>query len=203
MDADTIVVIPPGLSFTPRAKSVHNFLYFWFTLGPIWDQCRTAPILYPLQDTTRQLLRKIAEHFAARGDPSHQEAVAILGLIGIILTKIDETSWSPRTKDPIILAILNNLYQDPLHAPDNQSMADNAGLHLASFLRRFRLQTGTSPERLRRQLRLNLAARLLHEGTPVKMVAKHCGWTDRSRFTTTFRKQFGIGPGAWSRQART
>lgn len=48
--------------------------------------------------------------------------------------------------------------------------------------------------------RLDLAADLLREGQSVKQVAARIGYSDASRFATSFRSRFGVLPSRYSRQ---
>ena len=199
---DRILLVPPGLRTHPDVRHPVTSLYLWLTFGPAWDQTVVQPVVHRLAPSERRLVRILVERFAARGAPARPEMAAILALTGVLLGDIPEDAWASRVRDVRIRNALERIRADPLAPTGNRTLAADAGMELAAFLRKFRSQTGSSPQQLRRSLRLDLAAALLLDGQPIKAVAGRCGWADRSRFSTTFRQRFGRGPAAWARSFR-
>lgn len=50
---------------------------------------------------------------------------------------------------------------------------------------------------------MDVACRMLIEGTPLAEVAQACGFADQSHFTRAFAATFGVVPGLYRRQWRT
>lgn len=87
------------------------------------------------------------------------------------------------------------------HLADDVRLDDlAAALHLSKFhlVRAFRASTGTTPYRYLTAVRLTRAAELLRgTGLPVREVARRCGWTSPSRFSTAFLRHHGSSPSAY------
>ena len=81
-----------------------------------------------------------------------------------------------------------------------QELAREAGLSAFWFAHAFKAQTGVSPRRFVQRRRLACARRLL-ANSPLSLadVAAHCGFESQSWFTTSFRREFGVTPGAFRR----
>ena len=65
--------------------------------------------------------------------------------------------------------------------------------------RDFRALLGTSPYRYLQHRRVDLAKRLLREGTSLADAAHGAGFADQSHFGRTFRKAVGLSPKEWLR----
>jgi transcriptional regulator GlxA family with amidase domain len=75
------------------------------------------------------------------------------------------------------------------------SMARAAGLSRSRLYDLFRNETGTSPARYAKQLRLERARDLLETGTlSVKEIAGVVGFTDVSHFVRNFKMAYGASP---------
>ena len=70
------------------------------------------------------------------------------------------------------------------------------------LLRIFRNATGLPPHAYLTQLRSDHARELLRQGESLSSVAFRCGFADQSHFTRTFKRIFGVTPGAYQVAAR-
>lgn len=75
-------------------------------------------------------------------------------------------------------------------------LAQEAGLSPAHFTRTFRRTYGLPPHAFQRQLRIQLAQRLIAEGRSLADVAAAVGFADQSHLTRAFRATLGWTPGA-------
>lgn len=83
-------------------------------------------------------------------------------------------------------------------------LARQACLSPYHFLRLFRRHTGTTPQAYVQLARLRAAAVMLRrDERPVIEIALAAGFGDLSHFTTSFRRLFGLPPGAWRKAGRT
>ncbi|MGD1908227.1 MAG: helix-turn-helix transcriptional regulator [Leptolyngbyaceae cyanobacterium] len=88
--------------------------------------------------------------------------------------------------------ILASQLQEP---PSIESLARQVGLNRFKLNRGFYHTYGTTPFRYLRTCRLELAFHLLFTSElTVEEIAYQVGYTNRSRFATAFRKQFGLNP---------
>ena len=76
-------------------------------------------------------------------------------------------------------------------------IAEEAGLSVYSFIRRFEKNYGISPHAWRMQARANEAAQLLREKVRLVDVAASCGFSDQPHMARIFKKTFGVTPGQY------
>lgn len=83
-----------------------------------------------------------------------------------------------------------------------QTLADVAGLGVASFSRRFRASFGSAPYAWVTQQRVARAQRLLADPRcALKQIALDCGFADQAHMTRVFRARLGTTPGALRAEA--
>ncbi len=197
-DAGLIALIPPGLAVRRAIREPCIQFYLSLRLG---QGCRLdRPLLHPLGPAESALLRTCIAAQAARQPPTDAEAVATTALVAVICAALPAACWPAGPVDLRIRAAIDRMKADPGAAWDNAGLARAAGLSLGRFLRLFQAETGTSPQRLLRDLRLDQAAAALRRGEPLKAVGPACGWRDRAAFSAAFRQRFGQPPGTWVRR---
>lgn len=79
-----------------------------------------------------------------------------------------------------------------------EDMAEQIGMSLRSFHRKFTDAMGLTPSRFIEAMRMERAKQLLENGVPPKMIARKVGYASQSGFQTAFKKHFGIPPGIQS-----
>ena len=75
-----------------------------------------------------------------------------------------------------------------------QHLASEAGLSAYHLLRAFRERYGLPPHAFQLQQRINVAKRMLAEGTPIAETAFELGFADQSHFTKQFKTFVGATP---------
>ena len=78
-------------------------------------------------------------------------------------------------------------------------MAARLGRSREGFTRMVTRQLGVAPHAFRVLARLNLARRLLRQGSPIAAAATEAGFSDQSHLTRLFRRTFGTTPGVYWR----
>ncbi|WP_201456162.1 AraC family transcriptional regulator [Bradyrhizobium macuxiense] len=78
-------------------------------------------------------------------------------------------------------------------------MAARLGRSREGFTRMVKRQLGVAPHAFRVLARLNLARRLLRQGSPIAVAAAEAGFSDQSHLTRLFRRTFGTTPGVYWR----
>ena len=81
-------------------------------------------------------------------------------------------------------------------------LADLCGLSRFQFLRSFARATGLTPHAYLVQRRVDLARRLVANGTPLAEAAAESGFFDQSHMTRHFTRVLGISPGAYAAAMR-
>ncbi|MCK2220987.1 AraC family transcriptional regulator [Actinomadura sp. ATCC 31491] len=116
--------------------------------------------------------------------------------------KCEHTGWAVALSDPAISRALDAAHRDPAHRWTVAELAGVAGLSRAAFARRFAELVGQPPLAYLTWWRLATAARLLRESdAPVSAVAAQVGYGSEFAFGTAFKREFGIAPGRYQRQA--
>ncbi|MDF3887153.1 AraC family transcriptional regulator [Cupriavidus basilensis] len=83
------------------------------------------------------------------------------------------------------------------------SLAEACNMSRATFARRFTQLSGETPLQLVTTLRMEMAARLLtQDRDSAASIGEHCGYASEAAFGRAFKAYFGMGPGAFRREAR-
>lgn len=118
-----------------------------------------------------------------------EQALAVPGLFAVLAERR-------------LQAALNGMLSEPQRA---WSLADLAGLcHMsrATFARLFKKAAGATPADVLTRLRMAQAARLLEAGKRAAGdVAEAVGYQSEAAFNRAFKRQYGMGPGAYRRRA--
>jgi AraC family transcriptional activator of mtrCDE len=98
-------------------------------------------------------------------------------------------------------AALNGMLSTPEQAWSLEQLAAVCHMSRATFARLFKQAAGATPADVLAQLRMAQAARLLDAGRQAGDVAESVGYQSEAAFNRAFKRQYGVGPGAWRRRA--
>ena len=91
-----------------------------------------------------------------------------------------------------VVALMEEHHAAPLSV---EQLAQAVNLSPSQLTRLFREQTGSSPARFARELRLQYAYELVQTSfLSIKQVMAAAGWNDPSHFSRDFKRQFGVSP---------
>ncbi|ADB32977.1 transcriptional regulator, AraC family [Kribbella flavida DSM 17836] len=158
-------------------------------------------------DAAVELLRAdLAEN--RPGAEAAQPALLDLLLVYLLREWLDsepgksETGWGAALTDPAITAALHHIHREPGRQWTVQELAHEAGLSRTVFARRFSALVGQPPLTYLTWWRLSTAAQLLRSGdAPLASIARQVGYTSEFAFAAAFKREFGLAPGAYRRQA--
>ncbi|MFK8909660.1 AraC family transcriptional regulator [Streptomyces sp. YS-3] len=112
--------------------------------------------------------------------------------------------WAAALGDPAVAPALAAIHDDPSAAWTVEALAERAGLSRAAFARRFATLVGEPPMAYLTRWRMTTAARLLRESdAPLTSVAARTGYGSEFAFAKAFKREYGLAPGGYRRQART
>lgn len=98
-------------------------------------------------------------------------------------------------------AALHGMLNAPQQPWSLEELAAACHMSRATFARLFTRAAGATPAAVLAQLRMAQAARLLEAGRQAGDVGEAVGYQSEAAFNRAFKRQYGVGPGAYRRQA--
>jgi AraC-like DNA-binding protein len=115
-----------------------------------------------------------------------------------LIAKDPALDWMAAVGDTKLWNSLKSMLDGPGLPHSVESLADISGMSRSTFAKRFSDTYGSGPMEFLRQLRMNMAADLLHNtGLSVKVIAQKTGFQSRSAFTRSFERSFEKSPRAF------
>ena len=148
---------------------------------------------------TLRILGQIVREFEREVHPS---AVMLEGLGLELIGCLTETANRPESRYiPDWLERAKEMMEDCAdHDLSIADLAATAAVHPVYLARAFRRHFGHTPGEYLRRNRLRHAQRLLVDTRlPLVEVALQCGFSDQSRMTHVFTREFGVAPGQYRR----
>ena len=146
-----------------------------------------------------------AQHALTRPAPSLEAEILLLDALRRLG---DRHGVRPATRGRIVTAsravlvardYLHEHFANPVKLAELASVCDASPYHL---VRSFRDAVGMPPHAYLTQIRSNHARDLILRGVPVSTAAYRCGFADQSHLTRTFKRIFGVTPGAYVSASR-
>jgi AraC-like DNA-binding protein len=115
----------------------------------------------------------------------------------------EQTGWLAGARDSIVGGALSLLHQSPSHAWSIDELASALGTSRSVLAERFARFLGESPLAYLARWRLQLAARMLQTTHRfIGQIAADVGYTSQAAFNRAFKREFGLTPVAYRRNAR-
>jgi AraC-like DNA-binding protein len=113
-----------------------------------------------------------------------------------------DAGWLDGLRDPLVGRALIQLHRKPAEAWTLEALASAVGASRSTLAESFTRFVGQPPMQYLTQWRLQLAARLLADGTAkVATVASDVGYRSEASFSRAFKRQVGVSPAQWRRDA--
>lgn len=115
----------------------------------------------------------------------------------------EETGWLAGLRDPAVGRALALLHGAPARAWTPEELGAATGLSRSAFHERFVQLIGQPPMQYLTRWRMQLASRRLRD-TDAKhlQVALEVGYDSEAAFSRAFKREVGVSPAAWRREAR-
>jgi AraC-like DNA-binding protein len=117
-------------------------------------------------------------------------------------TQPEQHGWLAGLRDPIVGRALEALHAAPREAWTVEGLGRAVGVSRSVLAERFTEMVGHPPMHYLTLWRMQLAARLLHDGQSVIAVAEAVGYASEAAFSRTFKKLMGASPALWRRNTR-
>ena len=131
-----------------------------------------------------------------------QNFIKSLVIISYESFKIEEEKDLFRNKNTIITKIVdyinNNISQKILL----EDIAKHLSLSISRISHIFKIENGMTILEYINKQRLSLAKELIYQGETFTHIAAECGFQDYTSFFRTFKKEIGITPGEYAKNAR-
>lgn len=187
----------------------------------VLDRSRPHPLLADLPDVVHlpaqvgrhQRLRTAVDLLGAElAEPRAGTTASVSALLDLLLLYMlrawfdDQatgapTGWPAALADPAVSAALHAMHAEPEAQWTVRELGARAGLSRSVFAQRFTTLVGRPPLAYLTWWRMTVAAGLLREtDAPLSTVARRCGYSSEFAFAKTFKREFGVAPGAHRRQ---
>jgi AraC-like DNA-binding protein len=191
-----VLVIPPDCPVRGNYSSPFTLYYIHFNCS--LRLIVSNPITYNVDPAIRQSLDIAVLHRNV-----HQFDASVLQLVVSALTSVPEDNICGPQQDQRLDKALTLMKEDLSTRMSNAELANKLHLSEASLLRLFRNNGASSPQKAHLRLRLNYAAKLLHEtNMSIDLIAEECGFVDRNHFSRSFSNEWKITPAKF-RQSKT
>jgi AraC-like DNA-binding protein len=115
----------------------------------------------------------------------------------------EQTGWLAGLRDPLVGRALALLHDRPIRAWTLPRLAKEVGSSRSTLADRFTQFVGRPPIRYLAHWRMQLAARLLADGTAkVAAIASEVGYDSEAAFSRAFKKIVGMAPATWRQRRR-
>lgn len=172
--------------------------------------CRSLPPVFEVELGSRMhALVRLAIANALDDDPGTMELRGRLAEL-LFLTALrlymrdlpaDATGWLAGLRDPLVGRALQALHATPGRAWSVDALAASIASSRSALAARFRATLGEPPMHYLTRLRMQLAARSLHDRTcSVASVADEVGYASNAAFQRAFKRHFGMPPATWRRE---
>lgn len=117
-----------------------------------------------------------------------EQALAVPGLFGVLAERR-------------LQAAINGMLAAPEKPWTLEELAEASHMSRATFARLFKQAANATPADVLTQLRMARAARMLDDGRAAGEVGEAVGYQSEAAFNRAFKRQYGVGPGAYRRRA--
>jgi len=115
--------------------------------------------------------------------------------------KHSAAGW-PATDDAVVAAALHKIHADPRRVWSVGELSAAVGMNRTTFTKRFTTAVGQPPTSYMTSVRLGRGARLLQASeAPLATIAREVGYATEAAFSDAFRREYGLRPGRFRRDA--
>ncbi|MFO1305455.1 MAG: AraC family transcriptional regulator [Burkholderiales bacterium] len=114
----------------------------------------------------------------------------------------DRRGWLAGLRDRLVARALTAMHALPAHPWTVEDLAHKVGMSRSAFAQRFADLIGIPPMQYLAQWRLQLAAQHMRQADrPLAAIAEDVGYESEAAFNRAFKREFGVPPATWRRNA--
>lgn len=185
-----VVLVSPETIFHTAWRCPSRHLYLHFTTAGLAGDPLTGVHMLPYTAAFTRLIAMLRHH--------HFNELDACALACHALARLPDDAFAVREHSPHISRATALAGRFVHRQVTNTELARAAGMQVNSFIRRFRKETGSTPQRWHHQRRIDAACLALEsEATAIDELAERFGFCDRHHFTRVFTRLRGIPPAAY------
>ena len=190
LQPEQVVLVAPETIFHTAWKSPARHLYLHFTTAGLAGDPLPGVHALPCSAAFSRLLTSLRQH--------HFNELDACALACHALARLPTSAFALREHSAHISRATALAGRFVHRQVANAELARAAGMQVNAFIRRFRNETGSTPQRWHHQRRIDAACLALEsEGTSIDELAERFGFCDRHHFTRVFTRLRGIAPAAY------
>jgi len=181
---------------------LHMFTHF--TLGYPFDSISPDIFVFDITQEQEKLIHSITRHLI-KGQVKFEQSgsLELYSLLFSVLHQLPPGIWENRKLDDRVLQGIRQMEQNkPMTEISNKQLASTAGMSVNAYARLFKEQTGYSPRKYLRRMRVEKSCNLLHHSDlSIEQIASACGFSDRYYFTRVFSNTMEASPGEYRKNS--
>ncbi len=204
---DRLLLVPPHFPIRHHLDCPTPSLAFHVEVEPLAHAALDGPFYPELTEEMIDRLRQIPNAypggvgFADEEGKDPRRVWLLRELVCRSFQYLPPAVWEATRRDHRIEHVLHTLHQRGVEGCANDELARQAHLSTNAFIRLFRQEVGVPPQTYLQNVRLDHAARLLHNSErSVDQIAAECGFCDRNYLSKLFKRRFHVGPAHYRRQ---
>ena len=190
LQPEQVVLVAPETIFHTAWRSPSRHLYLHFTTAGLAGDPLTGVHALPCSAAFSRLITTLRQHHFNELDASALACHA--------LARLPTSAFALREHSAHISRATALAGRFVHRQVANTELARAAGMQVNAFIRRFRNETGSTPQRWHHQRRIDAACLALEsEAASIDELAERFGFCDRHHFTRVFTRLRGIAPAAY------
>jgi AraC-like DNA-binding protein len=228
LDEKSILLIPPNTSFSSELKHNRNkqdesikgrkfgpaddiktiretgkvdHLFIHFSLGYPLDFIQSGIIKFHLNESTRNLLKKVKQSCVDETITNYSECLRTKQLIADCLLQLPDNIWQSGNIDHRVLRTIKYIEANYQTRITNEQLAESTNMATNSFARLFKTNTGMPAQQYILKLKVQAACNLMHHTSKsFDQISFECGFSDRHHFSKIFKKILKLNPSDYKKQ---
>lgn len=200
---DRIVIIPANTVFDCCGPKSPPHFWLHFTVTRHTRITLDTPLVVPVDDAVRALLREAVGLHEATADPLRTQRLFHLAsaLLHLALSRL-KIPLAPTLPENLV-ELLALIERAPHGDLSNSFLAARLGMGVERFIRWFREHMSETPANYVIATRVRLAKqRLILTGKTIDQTAAECGFPNRHYFSRMFAREVGCGPAEFRKRQR-